>query len=189
MKTIFYVHGAGATAVSFCALATKLPEHTPRFFSYDIAEPVADVTARVRNELSLLAAPVSLVGHSLGGIIATLASAEPQVDQIVTLNAPFGGIRVLDFVGLFRREPFFTDLRSHGTALSAARAKVSDKPHLGIIGSGGLPTVAEANDGVVTVRSQTAKPDIHYHLTDLNHFEVLLSNDVAREIERFLFSA
>lgn len=188
MKTIFYLHGAGATEVSFYALVPKLPTHTARFFSYSVHEPVAAITARFLTELSLLEAPVSLIGHSLGGIIATLAGAAPQVDQIATLNAPFGGIRVLDFIGLFRREPFFTDLRSHGAILSAARAKVSSKPHLGIVGTCGLPTASEPNDGVVTVASQTAKPDINYHLTDLNHFEVLLSNKVAEELSTFFFS-
>jgi pimeloyl-ACP methyl ester carboxylesterase len=187
MKTLFYLHGAGATPVSFSALASKLPEHIARYLSYQIDEPAADITARVLAELRSLDAPVSLIGHSLGGIIATLASAAPQVDQIATLNAPFGGVRVLDFIGFFRREPFFTDLRSHGPFLTAARATVTRKPHLAIVGTYGLPTSSEPNDGVVTVASQTAKPDIIYHLTNLNHFEVLLADAVAEELSRFLF--
>ncbi len=175
--------------MSFCALAPKLPKHIARYFSYQIQEPVAEITARVLTELGTLDAPVSLIGHSLGGIIATLASSAPQVDQIATLNAPFGGIRVLDFIGFFRREPFFTDLRSQGAILTAARGNVSTKPHLGIVGTCGLPTSSEPNDGVVTVASQTAKSDIDYHLTDLNHFEVLLSNKVAEQLSTFFFPA
>ena len=65
-------------------------------------------------------------------------------------------------------------------------ANYINKPHLAIVGTNGLPFTSEANDGVVTVASQTALIGPHYELLPLNHFEVLLSKEVIKLLVDFL---
>ena len=64
----------------------------------------------------------------------------------------------------------------------AARAT---KPHLAIVATQGLPFFPEDNDGAITVASQTALDGARYARLPLNHFEVLLSHDVADLIRTF----
>ena len=47
----------------------------------------------------------------------------------------------------------------------------------------------EANDGVVTLASQTRLAGPEYHTVDYNHFEVLLANPVIDLAREFLFEA
>jgi hypothetical protein len=44
----------------------------------------------------------------------------------------------------------------------------------------------EDNDTIVTVASQTASDNPEFYYVDLNHFEVLLSEEVADKIKLFL---
>lgn len=132
--------------------------------------------------------PVSLIGHSLGGVIAATCASLPQVTKLVTLCAPFGGIRQADFFSLFSWEPLFHDLRSHGPVLSSLRRWPIGVPHLAFVGTNGLPFMFESNDGAITVASQTALNGPQYKMLPLNHFEVLLSSEVAELSEQFIFA-
>jgi pimeloyl-ACP methyl ester carboxylesterase len=52
---------------------------------------------------------------------------------------------------------------------------------------GGSPLMHEANDGVVTVASQTSLAGPEYHPVAYNHFEVLLADPVIDLAREFLF--
>lgn len=185
MLRICYVHGAGASPRSFNWLCDRLPSHTPKLFSYPIGESVGSVARRLEAELRDDVQTV-LMGHSLGGVIAALCSELPNVYRLVTLCAPFGGVRYVDVMSLFSFEPLFHDLRPHGHLLSSLRHRSSYTPHLGIVGTSGLPFITEQNDGVVTVSSQTALSGAIYKMLPLNHFEVLLSSEVVNLVTEFI---
>jgi pimeloyl-ACP methyl ester carboxylesterase len=181
---IWYVHGAGASNRSFAWLHEQLGEFPAQFFHYDLDETAQSVIQRLSYALTQDGRAAMLVGHSLGGIAATACSAA-NVTRLVTLCAPFGGVRYVDLMSLFSRHPLLSDLRSHGRLLSSVRATHLTRPHLAIVGTQGLPFFAEDNDGVVTVASQTALSGVRYTKLPLNHFEVLLSRDVADLIRSF----
>lgn len=180
---IWYVHGAGASKRSFNWLSKQLPEHEARFFSYNTNDPVSSTAARLYQAID---EPCILLGHSLGGIITTICASHPHVQKLVTISAPFGGVRHAGFMSMFSLEPLFRDLRTHGPLLADVRNRPITKPHLAIVSTSGLPFTSESNDGVLTVDSQMAKDDTDYAMFSLNHFEVLLSEEVAGTISSFI---
>lgn len=182
---IWYVHGAGASERSFVWLQQQLPAHTARFFGYTANQRVTTLIERCA--ACLVAEPnVILVGHSLGGIIATACAQLANVSKLVTLCAPFGGIRYADMLSLFSFDPLISDLRSYSAVLSGIRATRLPTPHLSIVGTQGLPFINESNDGVISVASQTALRGPRYQVVPHNHFEVLLSVEVAALITSFM---
>lgn len=182
----WYIHGAGASERSFVWLQNQLPQHEARHFSYSIQEPVASVIDRLETCIKAETTPVSLIGHSLGGIVAYACANLTPVERIVTLCAPFGGVMHTEFLAWFSMEPLIHDLRRDSPVLRNVRAIKLGKPHLAIVGNRGLPFMSSENDGAVTVASQTALPNALYTMFALNHFEVLLSDEVIRVITDFL---
>ena len=181
---ILYVHGAGASPRSFAWLREQL-DYPARFFQYSINEPTTSVAQRLAHQIEEAAQPTMLVGHSLGGILALGCANSAHVVRVVTLCAPFGGLRHADLIALFTSHPLVQDLRFYSPLLTGLRLAHHLKPHLAIVGSHGLPFLAGDNDGAVTVASQTALTGAHYEVVELNHFEVLLSDQVASLIRSF----
>lgn len=185
--TIWYIHGAGASIRSFTWLQAQLGEFAARLFDYRIDEPAKSVIHRLSRAIVEDGRPALLMGHSLGGVFAVVCGALPNVERVVTLCAPFGGVRQADLLSFFSSHPLFHDLRSHGSLLREVRHTGLIKPHLAIVGTCGLPFMHESNDGAVSVASQMALPDIHYDIMPLNHFEVLLSHDVVVLVRNFIY--
>lgn len=187
---ILYIHGAGASSKSFNWLLEKLPKHDPIFFEYSTDVSVKTAVEnfhRMMNSYNLVCGyePTIVIGHSLGGIIATACANNPQITKLVTLCAPFGGIKHTELLSMFSFEPLFHDLRNHGPLLTSIRNTPIQKPHLAIVGTKGLPFMTEANDGAVTLASQMAF-NVDYKMIPVNHFEVLLSEEVAELITEFI---
>ncbi len=182
---IWYVHGAGASERSFNWLKENLPEHSPKFVTYDVKESVTAVAERLHKKLNTAGKNSILLGHSLGGIVATACADHPNVHKLITISAPFGGVKQADFMSMFSFEPLFHDLRRYSQILTSIRNKKITKSHLAIVGSSGLPFTNEINDGVLTLESQTYIDTI-CKVFPLNHFEVLLSPEVASLISKFV---
>mgnify|MGYP001361132768 CR=1 FL=1 len=185
MNHIFYVHGAGASPRSFAWLKDQLPKHYATMVSYTLKEDVATVVTRLRGELARTARPVTIIGHSLGGIIATLAADAPEVQRVVTLCAPFNGLRISALLQAFSNEPPYRDTAPFSASIRALRHP-HGKPHLAICGTAGLP-LGTPNDGVVSVHSQTALTGPVYHALPYNHFEILMAEETAGLIRAFAF--
>jgi pimeloyl-ACP methyl ester carboxylesterase len=182
---ICYVHGAGASERSFNWLKEQLPDHVASFFVYPTNEPVTTAAKRLSKLISDTG-PICLVGHSLGGIIVAACADAPNVEKLVTICAPFGGVKHAEIMSMFSIEPLFQDLRTHGSLLTGLRSKLIKKPHLAIVGTHGLPFLAESNDGVVSVASQMALEYTRYEMLPFNHFEVLLSPETVILITKFI---
>lgn len=182
---IWYVHGAGASERSFVWLQQQLPTHTARFFCYTANQRVTAIIEQCAASIEADQA-VTLIGHSLGGIIATACAQMANVSKLVTLCTPFGGIRYADMLSLFSFDPLIKDLRAYSPVLSGLRAVSLATPHLSIVGCQGLPFIHESNDGVISVASQMALRGPHYEMVRHNHFEVLLSDVVAGLIASFV---
>jgi pimeloyl-ACP methyl ester carboxylesterase len=186
MASIWYVHGFCASNQSFNWLQHQLP-HTARFFSYTLNESATSCIDRLTEQLAAETEPVVLVGHSLGGVISRVcASRCANVSQLVTICAPFGGMQHAGFMALLSNIPVFGEMRYYSSLLREMRASTIIIPHLAIVASYGLPILTEPNDGVITVASQTALPDLTYLNFPMNHFEVLMSPEVALAINGFI---
>ena len=183
---IWYIHGAGASERSFVWLRERLPAHTAYFFTYSANRPISEIVEQCIATMG--GQSMMLIGHSLGGIIATACARMANVSKLVTICAPFGGISHANMMSFFRCDPLIHDLRTYSRVLSELRASRLAVPHLSIVGTYGLPFLSERNDGVVSVASQMALPGPRYECFALNHFEMLLSDDVADLIGDFLVS-
>jgi pimeloyl-ACP methyl ester carboxylesterase len=187
MATIWYIHGAGASENSFNWLRAQLPSHRACFLHYSTTDPASDSINRLVARIEREREPVTVIGHSLGGVIARACAAETRfVDRLVTMCAPFGGIRHAAMMAMFSPSPLYRDLSEYSPLLIDVRRSRLAVPHLAIVASNGLPVSSETNDGVVTLSSQTAIQGQDYINFGLNHFEVLLSPQVAETINDFL---
>jgi pimeloyl-ACP methyl ester carboxylesterase len=188
MLPIWYVHGAGASVRSFAWLRTQLPPHQPHLFSYGADEGLAAGIARLSADMALADAPGLVIGHSLGGLIGAGVIGQPACRGLVTLSAPFGGLPMVLFLTLFRKDQVLRDLSPFNPVLRGLGEAVlaSGKPFLPIVGTGGLSFLPGDNDGVVSVDSQTAIIGADYHKLPLNHFETLLADEAATLICDFV---
>lgn len=185
--TVWYLHGAGASSRSFAWLRGRFPDHVFRDVEYDITEPADQVAARLAGMIAVEPGSASLVGHSLGGLIALAAAAKVPVRRIATLAAPLGGSSLAGFMRWVSDSPLFESIRPHGAVVRAVRGTPVTCPVLSVVATRGLPFLPVPNDGVIAVSSQTALNGPFYHRVDVNHFEVLLDQGVADLLRDFLF--
>jgi pimeloyl-ACP methyl ester carboxylesterase len=186
MASIWYLHGAGASPISFTWLKQQLREHQSKFLSYQLDESTHSCVDRLSNAIAVESEPVVLIGHSMGGIIGRICADHSKVSHLITLCAPFGGIQGMHFLTMFNNTPMYHELSTYSGLLGTMRATTIRTPHLAIVASHGMPYPSEPNDGVVTLASQTALPNQNYFKFELNHFEVLLSPQVAMTMNTFL---
>jgi pimeloyl-ACP methyl ester carboxylesterase len=186
---IAYIHGFNSSHRSFSYVQTKLPAHDIIVVNYDSHQPLRDSMQQVRKQLPK--GRFSLVGHSLGGILATLMAAEhvDRVDGLVCISSPFGGSKAAS--GL-RWIPGYPKVLHDITPTSPKIELISQLklavPTLSIISTGGnLPTSVEENDSIVTIKSQKALRFGKKLEVKANHFEVLLHERTPQLIENHLF--
>lgn len=191
MKTVWYVHGANSSPVSFNYITSKLPKHTSRPFSYGPEESLDDISQRLVEAIQSSKGKVSLIGHSLGGIVAFLAAfgIKDKVDKIVTMSTPFGGVKYANTLKMFF--PKYLLLKQLHTGSDHIHHVLKHDvivPTLTLIStSGHVPLIAEPNDGVVEISSQAALRNATAQEIELNHFEILLSPDTVKHIRKFIF--
>lgn len=206
---VVLIHGLGRSSGSMWALARRLEAagfRTARLRYPSRSLSLDQAVARVAGQIRALdpEAPIHLVGHSLGGLIAArLAEAAPdlQIGRIVQLGTPNAGSGVADTL---RSHPVAR--RFFGPVLGDLTRRKSTSPHarhrarrgarhgarIGAI-AGRLPISAlgEAagldgpNDGLVEVRSAIDSADCHLVLP-LLHGLLPISAEVARRTIRFL---
>ena len=193
-RNILYIHGAYASPTTFSYMIDQFPEHRAVFAEYDC------LTTSVDEIVSVLKAKAeehfgnesySVVAHSLGGVVAVkLAASGEPVEQIFTMSTPFGGSSTATFLKMvFFQTPVFSDINPHGTTIKGVLNTEVTVPVKSVVSTGGgSPLMREANDGVVTVASQTRLEGPEYHEVDLNHFEVVLDKSVADLARNFLFA-
>jgi pimeloyl-ACP methyl ester carboxylesterase len=168
---VLLVHGLGRTPLSLFGLAAALRRagHRTRFFGYSPTfERLPRIVRRLANLLRSLARvsqPVSLVGHSLGGVLLRLALDEVpelQVHHFIMLGTPNRPPRMARLA--WRWLPFRLLTGDCGHLLAnAERFAIIPKlrvPFTVIAGTAGprgrfSPFGNDPNDGVVAVAEAT----------------------------------
>jgi pimeloyl-ACP methyl ester carboxylesterase len=188
---IVYIHGAKSTPKAFNFIKANLPKHEQVDVSYENNIPLIKIIEEIYNLLP--DGPISIIAHSLGGVIAVALSQMNQVrnekiiDKIFTMSSPFGGSRHADILRwLYPRHFLFADISTISPIVKAIKSNGAVIPTKCIITHGGpSPFIKEANDGVVSVESQLALRDAEIMPQNSNHFEVLLNADTIYEIKDF----
>lgn len=184
---VWYIHGANASPLSFSFLTSKIRPHLYEEISYSNDVPLAQTVAELRRKAVLADEPLAIVGHSLGGVIAAAIAQTADVEKVVTLAAPFGGSTTAAMLQYFTRSQLIRDIVPSSSVLASVRMNPPQTKMLSFVTDANIDTLGERGDGVVTISSQKALTGTVYEITDHNHFEVLLSGTVARQIDRFLF--
>jgi pimeloyl-ACP methyl ester carboxylesterase len=189
MKQIVYLHGLNCSPTIFSHLHHQLPEHEPLFIEYDSFQSVEDSYKSVLSQIKHK--KVSVIGHSLGGVIGMLLASRDNgitVEKLATISSPFGGSKAaMGARILFPRFKVFKDIDPKSEIINeVSKAKISH--HLSIISTGGsLPIMFDDNDSVVSVTSQRASQTKMKIEVESNHFEAVQNVETLRNIEKFLF--
>ena len=134
--------------------------------------------------------PLILVGHSLGGIIATTIALNETHDvrKLVTLSTPFGGSKFAYWARwLISGLPVLEDLTPQSPTIVRFAENKVPCPMLSVITTGGaLPWSTEPNDTIVTVASQNALKYGKKVEVKANHFEVLLHERATEVVKKFI---
>jgi pimeloyl-ACP methyl ester carboxylesterase len=184
--TLVYIHGASATSESFNYLRQQIGGQDI-VINYDSHHGFEHNLTSMKQQLADIR-DIFFVAHSLGGIYSLhLANNMPkQVLGAVTLSTPYGGAEVADYAKYFI--PFSRLMRDIGPASDPMRQAEKIKvqhPWTNIITvKGQSPWMLAPNDGVVTIASQRAHPDMELIEVDYNHYEVVLVDSVVDIIKQ-----
>ncbi|MNK09954.1 Alpha/beta hydrolase family protein [compost metagenome] len=200
VPSIWFIHGANATALSFSRIQSELvkAEAIRKYefinVKYNCQDPLSETVEKIANVLPD-GVPIYLVGHSLGGVIGVAVAQhnkhfglEKDIRGVVTMASPLGGCEGADYLQwLFPHYHLFKNISTKNRIVSDIKATGVTVPTLSFITtSGNNPIYPEANDGVVTVNSQRALRGTKKIEVPYNHFEVLLSDNVIDHIKGFI---
>lgn len=188
-QTIAFIHGLNQTHLSFQHLAAQFTDHKVVLIDYNSHQPLNDSIAQVVKALPKNEELI-LVGHSLGGVIATLIALNKtlNVKKVVTVSSPLGGSRAAVYarwiVGGIR---VFNDITPASPAIVRLESELAPCPVLSLISvSGSFLNSNEPNDGIVTVASQKALPYAKKVEVKANHFEILMHDKTIDTIRKFV---
>ncbi len=186
---VWYIHGANASPLSFSFIKSVMRSHDVEEISYGHDAPLSKTVAELRRKAVLHDAPLAIVGHSLGGVIAAAVAQTADIDKVVTLASPFGGSSAAALLQWFTRSQLMSDIAPSSSVLTSLRLNPPTTTMLSIVTDPGIDTLGEKGDGVVTTASQMALTGPIYEKVNLNHFEILLSRDIANRIDGFLWNS
>lgn len=199
-KEIWFIHGANASPKSFQYLKENL-KIDPDFSDFSITDISYDCQENLASIVKVMASSASkdrqlfLVGHSLGGVLATAVAQRIQLFEmpisvrgVFTMASPFGGSESADYLRwLYPTYHLFRSISTQSRLIKDINAIGAVVPTLSLVTTAGNnPLFATANDGVVTVNSQRALKKAKYVEIDSNHFEVLLSRETIEHLKIFL---
>lgn len=192
LKNIVYVHGANASTRSFRYIQKHLPEHNIFNFEYTADTALSTNIGYLTEFINInVVGDFSLISHSLGGLM-TLKILEnfDNAKRSVSMSSPYGGSKFIEYLRWICPDyRLFKDLKLSSPTIIEIQDTVYAKPILQIVTSGGgNPLFREPNDGTVSVQSQKSIKGIKFKEYNINHFEVLLSDQVVSDIEHFIFT-
>jgi pimeloyl-ACP methyl ester carboxylesterase len=159
--------------------------------NYDSHQPLKQSIGQVIKQLPTTDDEIIIIGHSLGGVIATLITdIHPRVSNLVTISSPLAGSKAANIVRWLPGHPsVMSDITPSSEFIQFIRDyKPTDIPALSIISTGGhLKTTPEPNDSVVTLSSQRALRFGKKAEVKASHFEVLMHEKTVDLIRNHVF--
>jgi len=190
--TVIFIHGAGQSGLCWNYYISQLRPMKFINLRYDIETPFFDNLERlayeIRNEDDII-----FISHSLGGLYALhlYDRLKPKVLSSVSISSPFGGSLTADWARYII--PNYLLFKEIGIRSRPVRTglgvDIDTLKWIQIVSTnGGVPWHKGHNDGVVSVASQYAHPQMRKIEMPLTHHESLVSPDVClvlhEEIER-----
>ena len=200
-KNIVYIHGSGASTLSFNFLQIFLPEHNVLYIEYDTQELPETVITRIKMQIldEFGHDPFSVIAHSYGCLLGLKAvQAFANCDVFLAMSAPWVGSRTAKWLSYaFRHSKLFTALNPKSAFITALQTVNNDFKIINIVTTGtrgagnALAGMGESNDGTLTVRTQKSVPNNFNNLkqieTGTSHNEVLVNFETVEIIKREIF--
>lgn len=181
MSKYFFIHGAWASKNSFNYVVDNIDSKEIELFEYCCQkENPEDIIKRAVQEVKKFDGDVTIVGHSLGGILAT--HLHKHAKRIVTVAAPLNGVDSLNFMMhylLAFYAPVFKHITPNARFIKDMHADdYSDTKFDVIVACNGynIAMPNKPSDGTISIESQIAwtPTDATIHKVDANHHEVLI---------------
>lgn len=190
MDAVCYIHGLNSSHRTFTYLADELAHPTNVLIDYDsrqrIEHSVSEVVQAIPKDMSVV-----LIGHSLGGVIASLIAARKlaNVKKLVTISAPIGGSRAAVYARwVVTGVPLLSDITPTSDVIREIATTPIEIPKLSIISTAGsLPSSFVPNDSVVSIESQKMLRGAKHLEVSANHFEVMMHDQMVNGIREFLY--
>jgi pimeloyl-ACP methyl ester carboxylesterase len=178
MTTTVFIHGAGASSASFNYMQDRCPWDHVVLIEYSIQQTFEHNLSEMQSTVDSVDGPLFFVAHSLGGLFALqLASTRPQRTQGgVTISTPYGGSELASMMRVFSTVPhFFADIDPMGSVIRRGLTTPAPRNWINLVSTAGTSFWSrEPNDGVVSLASQRAHPEIATVDMPINHHEILL---------------
>lgn len=193
-KNILFIHGAGSNTVVYNHMRMWLPSHNAYFLDYDVEEKVDSIIRRAKKEIG--DEPVTVVGHSYGGLIGFLyAVKNKNVEKLVCVGTPWQGVPMSDLLKLTANSRVFDNTETNSKFLEYINKQELDIPVLNVIcaGKGHKAAVpgGAPNDGTVPHYSQLQLPLGIKQFTvvkiPFNHSDTLHTMNFATAVNQFVF--
>jgi pimeloyl-ACP methyl ester carboxylesterase len=184
---VVYIHGANASGESFNYIRDQLKIDNEIVLEYDSSNGFDNNLDMMKSTL-VDYDNVLFVCHSLGGIYAVHLAhyLKSKVLGAITISTPYGGSKAADYAKFFL--PFSRLLHDIGPRSKPIKDSQKIKivhPWLNIVTTrGNCPWLTEDNDGVVTIESMKHRKDMEYIELPLNHYEVVISKETAKIINK-----
>ena len=177
---ICWIHGAYSTGQVFNYMIDHVPDHESYRFEYNTRTPLStnleNLSTFLRDHNCTQA-----VGHSLGGVMVAVMMSRGIVTRGTAIASPLAGMFIANFFPVFQ---LLSDLRSTSPLYSEVRGHKFDDNFLSVVATG---FDGGYSDGVVPLWSQNSIKGGKKIKIPTNHYEVMLSPDVARAISAHMF--
>jgi len=189
MTGILYLHGANMTERSF-ALFRKTLRNKSFCPEYTHEDGLANNIERLQSEseIHFKNKAVDIVAHSMGGLIALalLRNGFP-IRRIITMSTPFGGSIAAGNLKWMYPCQLFNDIDSNNRLIYDLKNQEITVPMKSFVTVGGnSPLKLSKNDGVVSVKSQYDLNGPDFEEVDVNHYEILLCQEIIDKTKKFL---
>jgi predicted alpha/beta hydrolase family esterase len=186
---LVYIHGAHGSPTTFNYIKSFL-QHPELLMSYDSHTPFTQNLERMAQCIHRHK-KVFFVAHSLGGVYALhLAKRYPEkILGAVTISTPYGGSREAELMSWFLPgNQLIKDIRPSAAIMAHLHNIAVPDNWCNIVTTAGHSALIRTrNDGVVTVDSMMhLSHRMDTVMIDLNHFEVVLSQQTVQIISERL---
>lgn len=184
MPHIVFIHGANSSSASFNYIKTKIKPKNQTSIDY---QSVYGFDSNLEYMLDVLSPykKLFIIAHSLGGIYALHLSNKLPVVGAVTISTPYNGSSLADWARyMFPNYKLFKDVGTKSNPVNTGKEIKINIPWTQLVSTTGrVPWMLPNNDGVVTIRSQTSRPDMELIELPYNHYDIMCAPDTVSIIK------
>ena len=189
MKVV-YIHGATATHNSFAFIQQSINAKNYLYIEYPRDRTAFENLDNMKDIIiNNVSEPMFIICHSLGGIYALhLLEEFKDIKGVVSLATPFAGSDIAVWGKVMNPGyKLFNDITPKSEFIRTTKDIDVKIPWTQVVTTTGeVPWMEQPNDGVVTKKSMTARPDIDYIEIPNNHYEIVQCTRAVEVIKKSL---